>query len=153
MRAGDHVANDQRKSADARDGSGDGLGPRSGVSKLVGAALRLGCPRTLACADLRLAAAGLRLGAPRDISLGGVTTYHHPNLREDYLRYFVFWFLRGTSFDGVCAACFRFSRTGAPDCRLVHSTHPGKISKQPGSLDRADRGRVVSCRRGPATPL
>ena len=74
LRAGDHGADDQRKPADARNESGNDVGPLPGISELAGAALRSDRDCALACADLRLAAAGLRLGAARDISLGGVAT-------------------------------------------------------------------------------
>ena len=90
LRAADHAADDQRSPRIARNESGDDVGPLPGVSELARAALRPDRDCALARADLRLAAAGFRLGAARDISLGGVAANRDPNLREDYVRHFVF---------------------------------------------------------------
>ena len=123
------------------------------VSELDRDALRPDRDCALACADLRLAPTGFGLGAARDISLGGVATNRDPNLREDYVRHFVFRFHAETPFDGIRAACFRFPRRGPSHDRFAVTTHAGKISEQSRSMDRAVSRGGIPARSSPAAPL
>ena len=72
------------------------------------------------------------LGAARDISLGGVATYRDPNLREDYVRHFVFRFHAETPFDGIRAARFRFPWRGHPTIDSLAQLTPGRYLSSPG---------------------
>src|SRR5207248_9535587 len=114
LRAVDHAAGNQRSPHIPGNESGDDVGQRTVLSELVGAALRSRRPGALARADLRLAVAGLGLGSARDISLGCVASYRDPNLRENYVRYFVFRFVRETPSLRIRAGRFRLPRPQSP---------------------------------------
>src|SRR5439155_2841203 len=84
---------------------------------------------------------------------GGVTAYRDPNLREDYVRHFVFRFVPETPLDGIRARRVRLPRAEHALYQLAGTTHAGKIPEQPRSLDRVAVRRGIHRSRRSDAPL